>query len=118
MNVLRCLSPLLFALLAGCAQPELQIPIAKLVVPRTEQGCTSAGGHWGPMGFFRNVGCDIKTTDAGKSCSDSSQCRASCLGPKGALAGSAVAGSCSAYLANFGNVVTVENGKAVLLNVE
>jgi len=118
MIAARSLGWLSFALLAACAQPQAQAPAVKLVVPQAEGGCVSAGGRWGPMGVFRNVGCDIKTTDAGKTCSDSSQCQASCLGPKGSKAGDHVVGSCSAYVANFGNVVTVENGKAVLLNVE
>ena len=70
------------------------------------------------MGLFQNVGCDIRTTDAGRACTDSSQCQATCLGPNGVHAGDRVIGACSAYVANFGNITKIENGKVVLLNVE
>lgn len=118
MRLSRCLGLLSVSLLASCTQVRAPAPVTKLEVPRNEQACTKAGGHWGPMGLFQNVGCDIKTSDAGKACSDSSQCQATCLGPNGSLAGERVTGVCSAYVANFGNVTTVENGKAILLNVE
>ena len=118
MEIRQYIGSLLIALFAGCAQPELRTPVIKLAMPQTEQACASAHGMWGPVGLFRNNACALKSTDAGKRCVDSSQCQAVCLGPQDALHGSNVTGSCSASWLNFGNVVEVENGKAIRLQVE
>ena len=62
--------------------------------------------------------CDLKATDSGKACTDSKQCQGACLAPAGAAAGTAATGSCSPYVANFGNVGLVPNGTVEQVNVE
>ena len=62
--------------------------------------------------------CDLKATDSGKVCSDSSECQGSCVTPDSIASDSKASGTCSAYVSDFGNVKLVEHGKVVLLNVE
>ena len=111
------------ALLVTC-QVFAQAPSAKVVkpaVPATEPECVGRGGSWTTLGLpapGKPKICDLKTKDSGKSCTDSSQCEGSCLAPSKATPGTAAAGSCSEYVANFGNVTQVSNGKVEQINVD
>ncbi|WP_143526018.1 hypothetical protein [Rhodanobacter sp. C05] len=86
-------------------------------VPQTEVECKAHGGNWGALGLF-SVGCNVKTTDSGKICSNSNDCQGVCLAPAGSGNGDKAKGTCSAYTADFGRTSRVEHGKAVWLNVE
>jgi hypothetical protein len=41
--------------------------------------CEAQGGKWGPMGLHPQEVCNLPTSDAGASCSDSSQCQSACV---------------------------------------
>ena len=53
-----------------------------LAVPDTEASCHSAGGRWQgtERGRGRLTGYNLKTSDEGKTCHDSSECEGPCLG--------------------------------------
>ena len=44
----------------------------------TEAECKVAGGNWGPVGLMGTPACTLKSPDAGKQCSDSSECAGDC----------------------------------------
>ncbi len=44
-----------------------------------QEDCQRLGGHWGRFGAEAIELCNFDTTDAGKICTDSSQCQAYCL---------------------------------------
>jgi len=82
--------------------------------------CEKAGGTWGyvfspgPL-LYRSFSCDFPTTDAGKECTDSSQCAIFCAPPNEGSARSAevVVGTCygRTNFPNRGCFQFVENGK-------
>ncbi len=47
----------------------------------TQAKCEAKGGRWGgtAIGRGRSPGCNLPTKDAGKKCSDSSQCESACI---------------------------------------
>ena len=122
MTLLRLLALITVVLaISACAGQRPMATAAKLSVPQTEAGCAARGGNWRTLGLAypgKPKVCDLKTTDSGKVCSDSNQCQGSCVAPAGAASGIKTVGSCSAYVANFGNIGLVEHGKVELLNVE
>lgn len=44
-----------------------------------EKACKKSGGTWQPIGMRQSMACITKYPDAGKSCTDSSQCKGGCL---------------------------------------
>ena len=109
-----------FALL-GCTQPETRVAVTKPSIPKTEAECITRGGSWTTLGLpmpDKPKTCDLKADDSGKACTDSVQCQGACLAPSGAVTGAVATGSCSPYVANFGNVGLVTNGKVEQVNVE
>lgn len=44
-----------------------------------EKACKKSGGIWKPVGMRGSMACITKYPDAGKSCTDSSQCKGGCL---------------------------------------
>ena len=107
--------------LFGCSHPTAPVAVTKPVIPKTEAECIARGGSWTTLGLpmpDKPKICDLKAVDAGKACSDSNQCQGACLAPADATTGSVAPGSCSPYLANFGNVGLVTNGKVEQVNVE
>lgn len=93
----------------------------KPAIPQTEAECGALGGNWTTLGLpypGKPKTCDLKTTDAGKVCSDSRECQGSCIAPDDAASGLKAVGACSAYVSNFGNLKLVEHGKVEVLNVE
>jgi hypothetical protein len=106
-------------LLAGCAHSPA--PMAKPSIPQTQAECIAKGGSWTTLGLpmaDKLRTCDLKATDSGKSCTDSSECQGICVAPPSAQAGSRVTGQCSVYLSNFGNIRQVTDGVVEELNVE
>ena len=109
------------AALTGCSQTKSASVVAKPTLPTTEASCLARGGSWTSLGLpmpGKPKTCDLKTTDAGKACTDSNQCEGVCLAPAEAVSGNRATGSCSAYLANFGNVLLVNDGIVEQINVE
>jgi hypothetical protein len=122
MTFLRVLVLIVASLVASaCAGPNLSATLAKPAIPQTAVECAARGGDWTTLGVpypGKPKVCDLKATDSGKTCSDSSECEGSCVAPDSVASGVKASGTCSAYVADFGNVKRVEHGKVVLLNVE
>ena len=109
-----------FALVSSaCAGQTALTRVTKpsISIPQTEVECKAHGGSWGVLGL-QSMGCNVKTADSGKVCSDSNDCQGECLAPAGSGNGDKAKGTCSAYTANFGRVSRVEHGTVVWLNVE
>jgi hypothetical protein len=107
--------------LLGCSQPAAPIAVTKPVIPKTEAECIARGGSWTTLGLpmpDKPKTCDLKTNDSGRTCTDSKQCQGACLAPAGVATGAVATGSCSPYVANFGNVGLVTDGKVEQVNVE
>jgi hypothetical protein len=119
---LRAFLCLAFAsFIAGCAGQANLTAVHKPVVPTTEAECLASGGDWTTLGIpyaGKPAICDLKTKDAGRACTDSKYCQGVCLAPEEAAHGSSAIGNCSAYVANFGNVGIITDGKVERLNVE
>ena len=107
--------------LAGCAHPAVRVPVAKPVIPQTESDCIAKGGSWTTLGLpmpDKPKTCDLKASDSGKFCTDSSECQGICMASESALVGSRTTGQCSVYLSNFGNVRQITKGVVEDLNIE
>ncbi len=68
-----------------------------VVLPDNEQDCKAQGGAWGPQGRLQMAMCDLPASDAGKPCTDSSQCQGLCL-----VSDTSSMGACSPRTVNFG----------------
>jgi hypothetical protein len=67
------------SLLAGSSSGREPEHPRKPDAPRTERQCKARGGKWIFYPMLRFHFCAIDTTDAGKPCSDDSQCQGDCL---------------------------------------
>lgn len=76
--------------------------------------CAARNGTMRQVGKLQSWQCVINFTDAGKICTDSSQCQGSCLGGAATdmTPGTATTGVCQANSNRFGCTTPVENGKA------
>lgn len=118
------LKALLFAAglaLAACSPtpaPEPVVPAAEAPEPPqmtvSSSACTARGGEMQQVGRMQSWQCVVKYADAGKRCTDASQCEGQCeiAGNSGIVAGTAATGVCQADSNRFGCRTTVENGKA------
>lgn len=118
------LNALLFAAglgLAACSPtpaPEPVVPTAEVPEPPqmtvSSSACTARGGEMRQVGRAQTWQCVIKYAEAGKRCTDGSQCEGDCEipGNSGIAAGAAATGVCQADSNRFGCRTTVENGKA------
>lgn len=72
--------------------------------------CRKLGGTWGRMGLHA-TGCELPTPDAGKACTDSSECVSLCdaQGPATIIPGKS--GTCSSSYYNFGCRSLMINGE-------
>jgi hypothetical protein len=72
-------------------------PITQTIEPADEASCLNQGGSWRPVGMRGNrpnYRCALRTHDAGKRCSDGSDCEGHvCVAPRGAKPGDHV-GTC------------------------
>jgi len=107
--------------LAACSPtpaPEPVVPTAEAPEPPTmsvsASACTARGGEMQQVGRMQSWQCVVKYADAGKRCTDASQCEGQCeiAGNSGIAAGTAATGVCQADSNRFGCRTTVENGKA------
>jgi hypothetical protein len=103
------LTALAALLLAGCA------PTAEPAAPTAETlagACAAKGGAIQPVGKAQIPTCVVPYADAGKACTDKSQCEGACvlegnLEPQGP-----VTGACQKTNRQFGCYAKVVNGKA------
>jgi hypothetical protein len=49
-------------------------------IPEDEKECLARGGEWKRIGLSREESCNLRTSDAGAYCTDSSQCEGACIG--------------------------------------
>jgi len=107
--------------LAACSPtpaPEPVVPAAEAPEPPTmsvsASACTARGGEMQQVGRMQSWQCVVKYADAGKRCTDASQCEGQCeiAGNSGIAAGTAATGVCQADSNRFGCRTTVEKGKA------
>ena len=59
-----------------------------------QEKCSSEGGTIRGVGMFGTPACVIPFPDAGKACSDKSECQGLCKAPDSALVGSSAIGTC------------------------
>jgi len=73
----------------------------------TQHECLEKGGTWQKWGMLQKEYCQIPAPDAGKSCTDGSQCSlGSCISESGTLPG-----ACQTYKNIFGCFTFVEDGE-------
>jgi hypothetical protein len=77
-----------------------------------EQACRKRGGDWIPQGMLGTYNCVLKAPDAGKYCSDGSQCQSErCIYSEGLrLPGKQWMGTCAVNNSHFGCYQLVQNG--------
>lgn len=76
--------------------------------------CAARGGQMQQVGRMQSWQCVVRYLDAGKRCTDASQCQGQCEipGNSGVAPGAAAVGQCQADSNRFGCRTTVKDGKA------
>ena len=110
------LASLIFVAWVACAPASMHIT-AKPERPQpatTEGECLARSGTWGWHGATEVPGpfCALPTTDAGKPCSDYSQCQGHCLAPGDAVRGKKTSGRCAPFDFPGDCFNMVKNGRA------
>ncbi len=106
--------------LAPLFKTKLQSPNIPnpLISSRTKEECISAGGQWFRFDNPKSVPvCDMPTKDAGKSCTDSSQCEYRCMTTIPVRFDTKVTGQCSKYHF-YTSIQLVRNGIAGPVMIE
>ena len=105
-------------LLAACAQPAITTPAQTEAPARVDwqaaqnvEQCSTIGGKWRPVCMRGMPACVVTFKDAGKSCSDSSECSGRCV-TNGANPGTEVKGVCTTNSDPCGCFQLVTKGKA------
>ena len=110
------LAALVCAACVACAHNS-DLPVVKPDQPSpaaSEQECVARSGNWGFHGATEVPGpfCALPTTDAGKSCTDFSDCQGHCLAADQALPGKRAIGTCAPSYYPGACFNMVEDGKA------
>ena len=79
---------------------------------KTEAACKAEQGEWRKVGRLQRFACVLTAADAGKSCTDGSQCQVACLVEGDVTPGTEATGQCQATTNQFGCRAFVTNGKA------
>lgn len=96
-------------LLAGCAPTaEPAAPTAQTLAAQ----CSAKGGTIQPVGKAQIPTCVIPYADAGKACTDKSQCEGQCVLEGNLEAQGDVTGACQKTNRQFGCYARVVNGKS------
>ncbi len=99
--------------LAACNNTASNSPKSKPKGPiSSEADCTKAGGQWKQVGLAGSLACVLKTKDAGKSCTDSSQCEERCLAIVDEKDSTKMIGQCQTTNQPFGCFAEMKNGVA------
>lgn len=89
-------------------------------LPETKKDCDGRGGKWGRIGLSQKDICNPPTSDAGKRCSNKSDCEGSCIAQlsvedeeklKASKEVLILDGICTPYIFNVGCQPFVSNGK-------
>ena len=99
------------------AGPVAEAPAAapEQIVATDEASCKTQGGDWRPVCRMQQPACITTFPDAGKACTDGSQCAGDCLASaEGGFAagGSAATGVCASDNDPCGCKQKIEDGKA------
>ena len=99
--------------ISGCTQQKELSSKKQEISPADKESCETLGGVWKVWGDTRDSkpGCNLPTTDSGKSCTDSSQCESYCEAPKGSAIDAKVEGKCYGFKI-AGCMQEVKNGLA------
>lgn len=97
-------------MLSACAAPSAQ-PAAPSANDLVAQ-CSAKGGSVQPVGRAQIPTCVIPYADAGKACTDKSQCEGACIAEGNLESQGAVSGQCQKTNRQFGCYAKIENGKA------
>lgn len=82
-------------------------PIAQIGEAANKLECLAKGGVWQKWGLAGQEFCQIPALDAGKKCTDGSQCSYGiCMSENNSLPG-----ACTKFKTNFGCYSKIENGK-------
>lgn len=124
-TLLAMITPLVLSLLvSACMQnppnaepPAPEPPTADPVKPqdlKDQASCESANGIWRREGLAGIYACVLPAQDAGKACTDSSQCEYRCLAAANSnfQIGQKAEGQCQVNSSPFGCRTEIKGGKA------
>ncbi len=102
-------------------QPTRRPAVTPPRSPQNQADCQAAGGDWASFGIASTMLCNMPTSDAGMSCTDSSECEGSCLATGLNLLTSGywayLVGECSPTQINFSGMY-IENGRLFMINAD
>jgi len=82
-----------------------------ILIPVLEEyRCEVSGGHWGRLSLSPQEYCNPATSDAGKECTDESECQGYCEAKRDAVIGSEDVGMCSEFKSYSGCTTAILNG--------
>ena len=82
------------ALLVLFLASSIALASSAAAAPTTRAECEAAGGKWGRLGLKPQEACNLPTRDAGKPCTDATDCVSACIAPDAAPEGSRAQGKC------------------------
>ncbi|MCB9422552.1 MAG: hypothetical protein H6667_22310 [Ardenticatenaceae bacterium] len=102
-------------------QPTRRPSVTPPPRPQNQADCQAAGGDWAPFGMESTMLCNMPTTDAGMTCTDSSECEGNCLATDLNLLTSGywsyLIGECSPTQINFSGMY-IEDGRLFVINAD
>ena len=108
---------LLALLFSASAQAQNCPPVNPDEQKAREEQCRAAGGEWSRFGVYAHLcnlySCAERTKDAGKPCSNRSDCEHLCVTKATPRIGAEATGECSAVKTSFGCFTYVDGGKIV-----
>jgi len=100
----------------------------KIKLPRIKDDCLKIGGVWKKRGIDTIESCNIKATDRGNICHDSSECQGMCQvdltreelsqGMRGKLFSNKKYGQCSVWVVELGCRGIMKEGKAQVICID
>lgn len=109
--------------------PKPESPCGKKIkLPKTKEDCLMKGGVWKKLGPDPFETCNIKATDRGNICHDSSECQGMCQvdltrdelsqGMRGKLFTDKKRGACSVWVVELGCRGIMKDGKASVICID
>lgn len=106
--------------------PKPEDPCGKKIkLPKNKEDCLKNGGRWKKIGIDRFETCNLKATDRGNICHDSSECQGMCQvdltkeelsqGMRGKIFTDKKRGICSVWVVELGCRGVMKGGKAQVI---
>jgi hypothetical protein len=98
--------------------PSLPAKIENVVtkpVSNNQKDCEAAGGKWERIGDSGQLRCNSATSDAGKACSDRSDCESFCWAGEGPEAYQKTSGTCYPWKYFKSCISSVNNGRTTAI---